>query len=167
MTLKDKALFVGLQLLMFMGLLALRTPLEAQITQPGTPSGAILYFNATACPSGWSEYTTARGLYIVGRVSGGTLATAVGSALTNQENRTHTHSTPQLTLLQGQGSVQAGTLALNNAGGALGFYDGASFFQSSNSVGTIGASTYGISASTTGTATGLAPYVQLLVCQKS
>jgi hypothetical protein len=58
------------------------------------PSGAILYFNG-ACPSGWTEFTNARGRYVVGLTSGGTLNTGVGTALSNQENRAtgqHTHA---------------------------------------------------------------------------
>ena len=58
------------------------------------PSGTIAFF-ATTCPTAWSEYTAARGMYIVGNPASGTLATAVGTALTNLENRPvgqHLHS---------------------------------------------------------------------------
>jgi hypothetical protein len=74
-------------------------PSWATVTVPvAVPSGAILYFNAASCPTGWTEFTDGRGLYVVGRVSGGTLDTAVGTALSNQENRTHTHSVPGLSV---------------------------------------------------------------------
>lgn len=59
------------------------------------PSGAIVYRNSASCWAGWSEVTAARGNYIVGLVASGTLATQVGTALTNQENRPvgqHTHT---------------------------------------------------------------------------
>lgn len=60
------------------------------------PSGAIMLF-AAACPTGWTEYTSARGRAIVGVPSGGTLEGTVGSALTDLGTRTittvasHTH----------------------------------------------------------------------------
>ena len=53
----------------------------------GTPSGAIMFFNLASCPSGWTELTAARGRYLVGLTSGGTLAGTAGTALTNLENR--------------------------------------------------------------------------------
>jgi hypothetical protein len=56
------------------------------------PTGAVTFFNATACPAGWTEYTAARGRAIVGMPAGGTLADAVGTALTNVENRAHAHT---------------------------------------------------------------------------
>jgi len=59
----------------------------------GVPSGTIAFF-AAACPTGWSEYTALQGRYVVGVPSGGTLSAAVGTALSNQENRPvgqHTH----------------------------------------------------------------------------
>ncbi len=58
------------------------------------PSGHIFYSKNGSCPSGWSEYTTARGRYIVGLVAAGTNAATVGTALSNSESRavgTHTH----------------------------------------------------------------------------
>ncbi len=54
-------------------------------------AGLIMYYNGAA-PSGTTEFTAARGLFICGLVNGGTLATAVGTPLTNQQNVTHTHS---------------------------------------------------------------------------
>ncbi len=57
------------------------------------PSGAVMFFNLSSCPSGWSELTAARGRYPVGLPSGGTLAGTQGTALSNLENRVpHTHS---------------------------------------------------------------------------
>lgn len=59
------------------------------------PSGAVMFFNLSSCPSGWSELTAARGRYPVGLPSGGTLAGTKGTALSNLENRVapcnHTH----------------------------------------------------------------------------
>lgn len=36
----------------------------------GVPAGTIAAFEATSCPSGWSEYTTARGRFLRGRDNG-------------------------------------------------------------------------------------------------
>ena len=57
------------------------------------PAGVIILM-AAACPSGFTEYTNARGRALVGVPSGGTLEGTVGSALTNLLDRTHTHSGP-------------------------------------------------------------------------
>ena len=50
------------------------------------PSALTAYF-PDSCPSGWSEYTEARGRYIVGLPSGGTKEGTAGTALSNAENR--------------------------------------------------------------------------------
>lgn len=45
------------------------TNVTTQVTTLNTtnvPSGAIMYFDMTSCPSGWTEFTTARGRYIAG-----------------------------------------------------------------------------------------------------
>lgn len=58
------------------------------------PSGAVMFFNLAACPTGWSEVAGARGRYVVGLQPGGTLGGTVGSALSNLQNRatgSHTH----------------------------------------------------------------------------
>ncbi len=51
------------------------------------PPGAVMFFNASACPEGWSELTNARGRVVVGLPGGGTLGATVGTALGAQENR--------------------------------------------------------------------------------
>lgn len=51
------------------------------------PTGIMLYSKNGVCPAGWVEHTDARGRYIVGLVSGGTLSATVGTPLTNSENR--------------------------------------------------------------------------------
>ena len=62
------------------------------------PSGMIAAFNG-ACPSGWTEVVGSQGRVIVGLQSGGTLAGTVGTAYTNQQNKSlslsmlnHTHT---------------------------------------------------------------------------
>lgn len=136
----------------------------------GVPTGAIVYFNA-ACPTGYTEFTDARGRYIVGLVSGGTLDTGVGTALTNQENRAvgqHNHTVsitdPGHTHNVGYGD---GTGENNGAFGTLHGTQNA-ILASSNQA-TV-SSTTGITATTanSGSASGTnAPYIQLRACQKT
>lgn len=63
-------------------------------------SGLIAYVQGATPLSGWVEFTGARGMFILGLPSGGTVYNAtgpvgtVGTALTNVQNVTHTHSVP-------------------------------------------------------------------------
>lgn len=142
-------------------------------------SGTIAYYNAASCPSGWTEMTTLRGLYTVGRVAAGTLATAVGTALTNQENRTHTHTIAHThTTAQGDfnisGSassrigVNGSAFRFNSVGlgvwrayASTGTATGVSYF------GAAGATSGAESVATTSTQTTDVPYMQLLMCSKT
>jgi len=60
------------------------------------PSGVIGFF-ASSCPTGWSEYTPARGRTVVAKPAGGTDEGTVGTAFTDRGTRTiidvpaHTH----------------------------------------------------------------------------
>jgi hypothetical protein len=56
-------------------------------TSLDVPAGAVMFFNLGACPSGWDEFTQARGRYLVGLPASGSLASPVGTALSNLENR--------------------------------------------------------------------------------
>jgi hypothetical protein len=64
-------------------------PLEV-VNSALVPGGltALIGLFASACPTGWTEYTAARGLAIVGVPSGGTLSGTVGTPLTNLGTRT-------------------------------------------------------------------------------
>ena len=62
--------------------------------QPIPTGVGFLGIFAGACPSGWTEYTAARGRAIVGTPSSGTDEGTVGTALTNLQNKTHTHTGP-------------------------------------------------------------------------
>ena len=53
----------------------------------GVPSTAVMFFNNTVCPSGWTAISAAQGRYLVGLPTSGTLAGTTGTALSNQENR--------------------------------------------------------------------------------
>lgn len=126
--------------------------------EPILPSKSILFFNSTICPSGWTEVTSARGRYIVGRPSGGTLAGTAGDDLDNLENRnlgTHAHSASA-----GSGGHSHGAQGLGGGdqNGLVYGSNGLDFASESPSA-TI--SPLGFPAGTP------APYIQFLVCQKS
>ena len=127
------------------------------------PSGIIAHFNSSSCPAGWTEFTSARGRYIVGLPSGGTLAASIGTALSDQENRAtgqhnhgitdpgHTHTMANLWFNQNSGYNLANGGAYANIGSPS---------TSSN--------TTGISINNAGSVAGTnAPYIQLLTCSKN
>ena len=129
----------------------------------GTPSGAIMFFNLASCPSGWTELTAARGRYLVGLTSGGTLAGTAGTALTNLENRavgSHTHAVTD----PGHSHTFTG---LSSVIGTYGPHSYSAYVNSYTSVTTDSATT-GISIASSGSVAGTnAPYLQLLICQKN
>lgn len=114
-------------------------------TGSGSLSGAIMYFAASTCPTGWSEVTAARGRYIVGLPASGSVSSTVGTALTDQENRPagqHTHSV---------------TVKWPFGGGDFGSGSYANFSETSRTTD----SGSGLVAGTN------APYIQFIVCQKT
>ncbi|MEK7544078.1 MAG: hypothetical protein AAB557_04370 [Patescibacteria group bacterium] len=117
---------------------------------PGAETAGQIAFFAAACPTGWTEYTALRGRVPVGTPLSGTNAGTVGTALTNLENRTHTHSFSATT---------GGPSSTNNPGAGNTDFDVSSASTSH---------THGVSG-TTGTATtsNIIPYIQLTACQKS
>jgi len=151
-------------------------PAEAASTP--VPKNAILYFNATACPAGWTVVTAARGRYIVGLQSGGSLAGVRGTAFTSDlESRPvgqHNHTNSQATTTASQGTHQHPNSTLNFASGitALG---GPELGNVANSLPTTAASAGAITvtngAITINNAGAVAdtnaPYIQFLVCQKT
>jgi excisionase family DNA binding protein len=126
-------------------------------------SGMIAPF-AGSCPSGWTEYTAARGRYVVGVPSGGTVAGTQGTALTNLENRAvgqhnhgitdpgHTHTHRQYT---GNCCSTGGVAADPDS-------------TWGNTTEYIYSATTGITINNAGSVAGTnAPYIQLRYCQKS
>src|SRR3989338_829675 len=89
----------------------------------GVPSGAVMFFVTSACPSGWTELTTARGRYVVGLPTAGTMNATAGTVLSDQENRVvgqHLHSVdPPSTSTDTTGSHQHGRNTDNDVGGNL------------------------------------------------
>lgn len=51
------------------------------------PSGAIMFFNQSTCPLGWTELLVARGRYLMGLPTNGELLAVVGDTLSNKEDR--------------------------------------------------------------------------------
>jgi hypothetical protein len=126
-----------------------------QQTTASLPSGMVAFFNLSTCPTGWTELTSARGRYIVGLPLSGTLAGTQGTALTDLENRptgAHTHQGMWARNDQGGSPGQVTT----STGGASVLLNTAnvSVQQSPLTGGTPVAGTN-------------APYIQLLVCQKT
>ena len=140
---------------------------------------------AGSCPTGWSEYTAARGRAVVGTPSGGTNAGTVGTALTNLGTRTvtdvaaHTHAVdPPSTGTDSQGAhthgPSSGSFVIS---GGVGLGNGGSIVASIDTSGTTasaGAHTHTVDiASFTSGSTGVAsvdvtmPYIQLTYCQKT
>lgn len=58
------------------------------------PANLIAHTTATTAPTGWTEFTAGRGRVIVGVPLSGTNAGTVGTALTNLQDPTHTHTGP-------------------------------------------------------------------------
>jgi hypothetical protein len=123
------------------------------------PAGAVSFFNLAACPTGWSELTAARGRYLVGLPSGGTLLQGVGTALTGGENRPvgqHTH-----------GVLDPGHNHTFSSARGTGFTTTGSQPGSPEGTNSTNRSTTGISLQNAGSVAGTnAPYLQLLSCEK-
>lgn len=156
----------------------------------GVPAGLIAFSANGTCPTGWTEYTSARGRYIVGLVASGTSAGTVGTALTNEENRAGSASLG-LSLTSGTLAVSKGTLSASTtlSGGKVYGSTSTNGAQIAASNGTGAVNTLdseGLTASTSvsgspslsgapsGSISGLssvsgttAPYIQLVACQKS
>jgi hypothetical protein len=154
------------------------------------PSGLVVFSPTGTCPPGWSEYTDARGRYLVGLVSGGTNEATVGTALTNGENRSvgqhthaitdpghthaqnaHTHSVSDSGHSHG-GSLGTTTVSLTFGGDGMIVTSGSTATSSSTVDASVGnatptniASTTGIALANAGSVAGTnAPYIQLRAC---
>lgn len=55
-------------------------------------TGEVFFTTGASCPTGSSAYAAAQGFAVVGLPSGGTNAGTVGTALTNLQDKTHTHT---------------------------------------------------------------------------
>jgi hypothetical protein len=128
-------------------------------------AGMVSFFNLGACPSGWSELTTAEGRYLVGLNPGGTLAATRGTALSDLENRAvgrHTHTVNDPGHSHTVTIPEGGTSAFP----ATSFLRPATANEGSTSP-TTSTATTGITIDQAGSVAGTnAPYLQLLACQK-
>jgi len=128
------------------------------------PIGSTAYFNLSSCPSGWSELTSARGRYVVGLPAGGSLSGTQGTALSNLENRAvgqHNHT------IYDPGHLH--NLTAPNSGTNGGVWQTGNNTAGPTLAGALTSSvTTGITINSSGSITGTnAPYIQLLVCQKT
>lgn len=125
------------------------------------PAGAVMFFATSTCPSGWSEFTVARGRYVVGLPLGGTLATTTGTALSNLENRPvgqHSHG------VNDPGHTHGGVTDYYGSGSDAG--NGGDSYMAYGAA-NKGRGYTGITVNATGTVAGTnAPYIQYLICQK-
>lgn len=134
---------------------------------------------AAACPTGWTEYTSARGRYVVGTPLSGTIAGTDGTALTNLEDRPtgqHLHSVdpPSTSVSISDPGHTHSVNAYSPADGGGG--SGTAMAQGGNPA-SAASNTTGISATVNiaafnsanaGSVTGTnAPYIQLTYCQKT
>jgi len=127
----------------------------------GVPAGFVGFFNLSSCPAGWSELTAARGRYLVGLPSGGTLAGTKGTALSNLEDRPvgqHNHALNDPGHYHGVGMQNFDSGRGGPGGGGHQLFD-----QS----GSTASATTQLTVNNAGSVSGTnAPYLQLLVCQK-
>lgn len=141
------------------------------------PANLIAHTTATTAPSGWTEYTAGRGRVLVGTPLSGTAGGTVGTALTDLQNPTHTHTGPSHTHSQNTSAYGNGgsgwppsTSALVAASSSA---DGTGIYNLNDAGGgsttryypTLGVSAAGTGA--TGATSATMPYVQLLGIQKS
>jgi hypothetical protein len=110
------------------------------------PSGSLAFYEASACPSGWTPAIAEKGRFIVGRMSGVSAGQTNGSAaLAAGEDRTHVHD------LSGDVTVPGHELAIAN---------GCCYSQT----GRMGAHAY---AFATDPGSSGVPFVELLGCVKN
>ena len=126
----------------------------------GVPTNGILHITGTSVPTGFAEYTAGRGFLICGLVSGGTAAGTVGTAFTNQQDKTHSHT--YNTVIAHTHTI---TVYSTNTNGTLQPKGG----DNAGSTGTPPTNSTGDASGTTATAatSDVLAYIQLLGIQKS
>lgn len=158
------------------------------------PSGAVVFFNLSQCPDGWSEFVQARGRAIVGLTVSGTLGGTYGAPLGNLEQRTHQHQYSFTVDSSSSGYHNHIWASIQNVGGVIqwtSYTDGANpvlAFQWGNGIDNAGSGIFPLAAQpndtfytsmggahdhsvtvgpiNTSAAASSVPYIQLLACQK-
>ncbi|HSH41419.1 MAG TPA: hypothetical protein VK973_04765 [Arenicellales bacterium] len=140
------------------------------------PPGAVMAFNLSTCPTGWSPMTAAEGRYVVGLPSDGTLAATVGTELSDQENRAvgrHNHVVdPPATSTSTGGSHRHGGIDGGNWGNHSGGDNDTSIYHEKKTK-AAGNHNHSVnigpfnSADAGGVSGTNAPYIQLLYCEKN
>lgn len=87
------------------------------------PSGAIMFFDAPSCPSGWHAFAAARGRVLVGLPDGGTLGATVGDPLSDQENRGHTHGVNPAPVNTSTGGSHSHSVSVSGNTGSAGSHN--------------------------------------------
>lgn len=85
----------------------------AQAAHAVVPAGALVLFNGS-CPSGWTEFTAAQGLYLVGVPAAGTVGGTVGTAMADLDNTGHSHAITGTAAQARSGTGQAVISALTS-----------------------------------------------------
>lgn len=153
------------------------------------PSGAVVFFDAEACPPGWESFEEAEGRTIIGVADGmgearGTLLGMVGDPLDDLEDRSHSHTVPSIDIPSSGGHIHqwwnnsasynaTGSLRpfllFPVAGGAGGIhvfnFSGEALYTSANG----GQHTHTVPSVSTGSArtSAVMPYLQLLACRRT
>jgi hypothetical protein len=124
------------------------------------PAGAVMFFDLADCPAGWSEFTEARGRYVVGLPEGGELRGTSGTALSNLESRPvgqHNHT-------GAYNHTHPVTVITTPTGATFGVqwtFGGSAFVQTGGTSGGV------LQIDNAGAVGGTnAPYVQLRACRK-
>ena len=129
----------------------------------GSLPAGIIVFTAGACPATWTEYAAAQGFAVVGLVAGGTAAGTVGTALTNLQDKTHSHTYTDVV-----NHVHLQTAPTGQTGAQDSFTRDASTTGSSNTALSSANPTGGVATGTTATkaTSDVIAYIQLRACSK-
>ncbi len=152
--------------------------LRASYAETGSamvPAGAVMFFDDTSCPMGWTELTAARGRAVVGLPSGGTLNGILGTALANLENRSHSHSVDPATFNTGNGGSHNHTTGEPTHKGGVGLTTGSFLIfygedDHLHNISTGGSHNHSVNVPNTTSSNAstddVIPYIQLLTCKK-
>jgi hypothetical protein len=119
------------------------------------PSGAVMFFNLSSCPSGWTALSSAQGRYLIGLPASGTLEATVGTALTDSEDRPTGRHAHYGSMYYPTSDADLGKIVPGDPV-PEGFTETVPGSSHAKEIGTISEPSIGTNA----------PYVQLLVCVK-